>query len=412
MFKQFSILRIFNLIGFLRDPIKFQEKLLKKYGDPFPMALPGQPVFWLTQDPKKVKEVFTAPPHSFRTSPHNPVLPLLGENGLIMQSGNRHSENRKNFVRFFSSKGLEKFPEIIESIFNKMTCDIDIEKKFHLQNFTQEITLKIIIEFLFPSANLADKEKLEHYVTGFCKSYLPFYTFIPKWFPFTWKPFLRNKKKLDRLLLFCFKKELEVQTSSIHSELSAKENNEILDQLRTLIIAGHETTAVSLTWSLYQLANKKELLNELRLSNDINQSLKSYIKEVQRCYPPVPFIMRKLNQDLKLSETCEFKANEEIGVSISLLHKNEKYWPSPDHILLERFIGPIENVFSYAPYGGGNRKCLGATLADMELNIITKLFMQKFNIDVISKRVVKQDVLQITLGPKKPISLKLSLLNL
>lgn len=371
------------------------------------MALLGQPTFWLTQDPENVRIIFTSSPDNFNSSAHNPVGPLLGEAGLIMQSGNEHSHNRKSFSSFFSRKSLENFELDIEEIFNEITTKIDISKTFHLQKFSQNITLKIIIRFLFPNAPKHMQKRLEELVPCFCMSYLPFFVLIPTWMSFVWNSFLQKREKLDQCLYECYQIELNQTENSIHKNLKYKDKREILDQLRTFIIAGHETSAVSLTWSLFYLAKDINIYHGLSSSMNQNSKVQSYVKEILRLKPPVPFIMRKLNRGLLLADAKNFSNNDEIGVSISLLHKNPCYWKNPHQLMINRFELPIKSSFAYAPYGGGNRKCLGSALADMELSTIITLFLRKFRCTLHTNAIVKSEILQITLGPKKPIYLRL-----
>ena len=412
-----------NLLRFMKDPEHFQEAMLKKWGDPFPLHLPGFPPIWLTQDVEKVKQIFTAPITTFIPSEHNPVAPLLGNNGLIMLGGHKHTESRRELGPNFMGKQLKLMNTSIMDVFYEICDEQNInEGEIVLQDFAQAVTLRIILKVLFPHVDNYEMRKMENLTKNFLNSYSPSLLFTPKWLSRRWKKFNENKKELDYMF---FKNYISGLYSDVDGPIRtiAEKNldtEQVLDQLRTLVVAGHETTATSLVWTIYLIHQdkykncKSELLKDvdsvtnegfLEKMNELTY-LDAVVNESLRLHPPVPFITRKVIDQFSMGERV-YEKNEELGVSISLLHRSPKVWKDPLVFSPSRFLERKATPHEFAPFGGSNRKCLGSGLAINELKILTSLFMKEFDSVLCTVNLIKPKVMQITIGPKESIVMKI-----
>lgn len=410
-----------NIYHFLTDPINYMTQLKNKFGDPYPLAFPGAPTIWLTANPELVKSIFTAPFDSFCASENNPVGPLLGPEGLIMLSGTEHQKTRKEFAPNFTKKILMTQSQSIKDSFTKIFYQYEPSGVLHLQQFSEQATLQIILKILFP--DLSPKEEIEavQLTEKFLKSYSASYLFIPKWVPGTWGNFNEKKLALDCRFYQFFLETMDSEKASPLKVLKNASKEAVLDHIRTFIVAGHETSATTLVWALYYIHKipyvKNRLLEELAIfsqtTNDDeflekilgNAYLDSLVNESLRIQPPVPFVTRKIiNRSFNLGEK-DFKIGEEIGVCISLLHKNEEIWKHPAEFNPERFELKKYGPFEFAPFGGGVRKCIGAELAMMELKILIGLFVKNFDSYLIESSLPASEIQQITAGPKKRIQL-------
>ncbi|MEA9357616.1 cytochrome P450 [Bacteriovorax sp. PP10] len=426
MRKMFN-LPYFNLLRFMKDPEHFQESMLKKWGDPFPLHLPGFPPIWLTQDVEKVKKIFTAPITTFTPSEHNPVAPLLGNNGLIMLGGHDHTQSRKDLSPNFMGQQLKMMGPSIVDVFYEICEEQNIgEGEIILQDFAQAVTLRIILKLLFPHVDKEEMRKMETLTKTFLSSYSPSLLFTPKWLSKKWKKFTESKKELDYMFFKNYITGLHSEVDGPIRTLAEKnlDTEQVLDQLRTIVVAGHETTATSLVWTIYLIHQerykdcKKNLLSDvdslpvenfLGSLNDLAY-LDAVINESLRLHPPVPFITRKVIEKFSLGE-MDLKKGEELGVSISLLHRSPLIWSDPLQFSPERFLQKKATPHEFAPFGGSNRKCIGASLAVNELKILTSLFMKEFDSVLCSVNSIKPQVMQITIGPKESIVMKIKRRN-
>lgn len=412
----------------MKDPEHFQESMLKKWGDPFPLHLPGFPPIWLTQDVEKVKKIFTASLDTFIPSEHNPVAPLLGNNGLIMLGGGEHTQSRKDLGPNFMGQQLKMMgPSIVDAFYEIIQEQkMDEEGEIVLQDFAQAVTLRIILRVLFPHVDHDELKKMEVLTKTFLTSYSPSLLFTPKWLSRRWKQFTESKRELDYMFFKNYISGLYCDVEGPIRTLSKKnlDTEQILDQLRTIVVAGHETTATSLVWTIYMIHQdhykscKESLLKDVdkteghELTEKINDLhyLEAVVNESMRLHPPVPFITRKVVNQFQMGDRS-FEKNEELGVSISLLHRSPLIWDNPLEFSPERFLEKKMSPHEYAPFGGSNRKCIGANLAFSELKILTTLFMKEFDSILCSVNSIKPQVMQITIGPKESIIMKIKRRN-
>jgi cytochrome P450 len=389
MRKMFN-LPYFNLLRFLKDPEHFQESILKKWGEPFSLHLPGCPPIWLTQDVEKVKKIFTAPITTFIPSEHNRVAPLLGNNGFILLGGHDHTQSRKDLGPNFQGQQFKMMGPSIVNVFYEICDEQNIgDAEIVLQDFAQAVTLRIILRLIFPHIDVEEMKKMENLTKSFLKNYSPSLLFTPKWLSKKWKRFNESTRELDYMLFKGYISGLHGDVDGPIRILAEKnlDTEKVLDQLRTLVVAGHETTATSLVWTIYLIHQehykecKKKLLNDVdsipieNFSGYLNELtyLDAVINESLRLHPPVPFITRKV-VDKFTFEYREFVKDEEVG--------------------------------------GSNRKCIGANLAVSELKILTSLFMREFDSILCSVNSIKPQVTKVTIGAKESIVMKIKRRNL
>ena len=412
-----------NIYRFLSSPEDYLSKLQKKHGDPFPLSLPGAPTILLTGKSEFAKLVFTAPSDSFKTSEKNPVGPLLGPNGLIMQSGQRHLCQRKEFVPYFSKKNLVSFSSDIMEIFFSIYQSHNHSGVLVAQDYARKLALKIILKFLFPHLSLREMDEAEVLTENFLNSYSASFLFVPSWVPGTWKNFNQKKKELDHRFFEFFISGLSSGIDGPLNRLEGSSVADVLDHIRTFIVAGHETSATSLSWALYHLHKNSYIKNRLceelaifkNLSKDNyleqvlnNQFIDLIVQETLRIQSPVPFITRKIiNRNFHLGDQ-QLKIDDELGVCITLLHKQDEIWTNPFEFKPDRFLEKKYSAYEYAPFGGGTRKCIGSELALLELKILIGFFIRYYQAELAITNIPKAEVLQITIGPSKPILLSYS----
>ena len=191
----------------------------------------------------------------------------------------------------------------------------------------------------------------------------------------------------------------------------------VRDELVTLLFAGHETTAISLTWALHCCwANpqvKTRLVNELQSINPEQGEdaiaelpyLTATISEVLRLYPAVPIVARKLVQPFDLLGYT-IPAGRAVGVAIGPLHRSEELYPEPRSFRPERFLEREYTPFECAPFGGGARRCLGAAFSLYESKLVLAALLSKFELELIEKKTPLMERRNVTLGPKGGVPMR------
>lgn len=410
----------YNLYRFLNNPREYLEMLREKHGDPFPLSFPGAKTIMLSGKSDLARAIFTAPSDSFVPSEKNPVGPLLGKDGLIMIGGKDHLSTRKDFMSHFSKTSLQHFAPVIGEVFREIETEKEEEGILSLQSFSFKATLKIILRFLFPHLNQAEYAQAEKLTENFLKSYSASFLFIPQWVPMTWNVFNQKKTELDETFYEFYLSGLEKGCKGPLYDLAEAGKMgkaKVLDHIRTFIVAGHETSATALTWTLFYILKDPHLKNRAieqlvlyKTKDEMNDQqiledpfLDAVVSEGLRINPPVPFITRKIqNRPFKWGQ-MQFEVDEEIGVCLSLLHRQNDVWKNPDEFRPERFLEQKYSPYEFAPFGGGARRCLGAELSLIEIKLLTASFLQAFDCDLVELKMPISEVLQITIGPKRPI---------
>jgi cytochrome P450 len=194
-------------------------------------------------------------------------------------------------------------------------------------------------------------------------------------------------------------------------------DDDIVDELITLLFAGHETTAITLAWAMYWLHAKPELLERLNAelaaagalasTDEIAKLpfLSAIVDETLRIHPIVPLVPRILEQDFELGGWLLPKGSA-IGVSVMLLHQNPDTYPNPTEFNPDRFLGKTFSPFEYAPFGGGARRCIGAAFALYEAKLVLAEWLRAGTYSLMDTARPLLERRNITLAPRGGVPLR------
>ncbi|MFI6871084.1 cytochrome P450 [Nocardia sp. NPDC050406] len=211
-----------------------------------------------------------------------------------------------------------------------------------------------------------------------------------------WDRFTAARNRLDALIdaeIDCRRRGaagadiLGALLGSRYDDGGALTDAQLRDQVRTLLVAGHETTATALVWALYRLHRNPDALNRLRAELAANSGaepaelaklpyLDAVCQETLRLHPPVPIVLRRLTGDFTLRGRA-MVAGDTMGLAVPLLHSDPEVWSAPQEFRPERFLERRYGPFEFAPYGGGHRRCVGAALAEYELRIVLATLLNR-----------------------------------
>ncbi|WP_067834821.1 cytochrome P450 [Nocardia lijiangensis] len=368
-------------------------------GDPFYVRFPGFGAVLFTGTPAGARELFRAPADLLEPPRPNPIEPLVGPASLILTSGVRHRRDRTLLAPAFHGARIRAYGELIRAA----TLD-EIEggpgewrpgTRIDSRAAARSITLRVILEAVFGVRARERRAAYTAAITEFLAAFSGPLLMVPAlrrgaFGRAPWDRFVAARDRLDRLLQADIAERkstarqddsdiLGLLLSTRYDDGSAPTDAELGDQLRTLLVAGHETTATSLVWALYHLHRTPEPLRslraELREPGDSPADLAglpyldAVCQETLRLHPPVPIVLRRVTEPIAL-RGVRVAAGDTMGLALPLLHSDPDTWDDAARFRPERFLDRRYGPFEFAPYGGGHRRCVGASLADYELRIV------------------------------------------
>ena len=424
-----GLLRTFRMFESILRPLEFMGKRTAKYGDFYQVTFKNSPPTIVTCNPKAIEDIFTASPDKFKVREGNKILGfLVGDNSLLLLDGKVHKRRRKLLMPPFHGESLHLYSQQIVEITNRVSDSIELNKPFKVRSLTQEITMRVILSVVFGidsgtryDCEASRRHRLRELLTTLLdifnnplSSSLIFFTWLQKdWGKYSpWGKFLRIKQEIRALIHEEIKDRREAIANSsaeYHDILSlllmAKDetgegmsDEELHDELITLLFAGHETTASALSWLFYWIHYLPEVyrqvdreLESLGENPDYNaiaslSYLDATINETLRIYPiAAGAFARVLTQPMSINDR-EFAANTWFMISIYNLHHQEEIYPDADRFIPERFLTKSYSNYEYIPFGGGNRRCIGSALALLEMKLVAATILSRFDMALVNKR--------------------------
>jgi cytochrome P450 family 135 len=370
-------------------PIELMERCRKRYGPIFTLRLgPGQDVIMIGE-PKLAKQVVTGDPAIFRAGDTNGIFrPVVGSNSILLLDGERHLHQRRILLPGVGASHGAQFADQVREITQARIAGWRPGQRLQLQAEMEAISFASIMRVVFgeaPGDSLAELERLIPEMMDRCDSV---FTLVP-WFHRQFAgatPYARLLKvvdQIDRLLFEVIEDrradpmtELRDDTLSLlvraeHENGMPLGDREIRDQVLTMIMAGYETTTSAGAWALERLLRSPGQLHRLRseIEEGARESyLDAVVKEALRIRPVVPVVARRLAEPVELDGWL-LDAGTILMVSIYLVHTDEKTFPDPHEFKPERFITGLPEGAAWIPFGGGVRRCLGASFAELELRV-------------------------------------------
>jgi cytochrome P450 len=398
--------KILQLIKFIRKPIPLFEKCRNIYGKTFTLRLPGQPPYVVVSDPDDLKQVFTANMNKLNAGEINGSVlePVLGNCSLLTIDGQKHFQHRKLILPHFQGSRMKVYGQIMAEISEKAISNWQVGSEFSLFDEAQKITFNIILTAIFgmdeKSSRFAELDNTLHKLIYVIKKPFGLITLINKILhrnlgPLTpWSKIMKLRKQVDSYLIEEIEARKKMDLSSRidilsllvqarNEDGSPMTNQEIRDEMITLLIAGHETTATGIAWALYEILSNQEVLTKLKeelttivlKKEDLVPNLEklvyldAIIKEALRLTPVVPYIARITKEEFKIGDYTLPKGVV-IVPSIYLAHRDSQTWKNSEKFIPERFINSTEVPHTYLPFGGGMRRCIGAAFAQYEMKIV------------------------------------------
>ena len=429
---------LFQLINWIVRPFDYLEECTEKYGDMFTMRLFGLPPLVFIANPQGIKEIFSADARCFDAGRTNDLArPILGNNSLIIMDGSRHKRERKLLMPPFHGEKVKSYAASICQITETVTSRWEINKPFIARDMAQEITLKVIMQTVFGLSEGEKCEQLRSLLADWLditaspvRSSFIFLKFLQidlgAWSP--WGNFIRTQQKIYNLLQAEIDERrtnpeklgndiLSLMLSATDEDGQSMSDDQLKDELITLLVAGHETTATSLAWAFYWLEKlpeiKAKLLQEIdslgKNPDPLEISRLPYLtavcQETLRLYPIVPIAFGRIaNQDIEIMGRY-FESGTTLVPCIYLTHHREDLYPNSKQFKPERFLERDYTPYEFIPFGGGVRLCLGYALAMLEMKLVIASILSRYNLELADNQPIKPMRRGGTLAPSNGVPL-------
>jgi cytochrome P450 len=369
-------------------PIPFIEACRRRYGDIFSLRLGPSRNTVIIAEPTAARQVMRGDPSVFRAGDANGILkPVVGPASLLVLDGEEHVQHRRILLPAFGAKHGPAFADAVEGATRDRLSSWRAGETLKLQEEMEAISLNATLGLALGSGPADRFEQFHNLVPDMmrrCSS------------PFTLLPYFRHElggitpyarlqqvlDELDRLFLDAIVERQASPTEDASDCLSLLcaatdergtplSNREIRDELLTMIMAGYETTTSALAWAFERLLRSPEVMGRLQedLAQGSDEYLDAVVKEVLRLRPVVPVVARKVREDVALNGHT-IPAGSVLMVSLYLLHRDPALHSDPDVFRPERFLeGEGE---PWHPFGGGVRRCLGASFAQLEMKVVIR----------------------------------------
>lgn len=389
-----------QLTEWVANPIGFLTACRERFGDVFSVQFPEAPVFVLFSDPEAIKEIFTGSVEDLRAGMANIILePILGNKSLILLDTDEHLRERRLMMPTFHGERMKAYVRIMREITEAVIGKWRRGSVVQMHPETQSITMDVIVHTIFGVDDVQAVKKLRETLALLLNLgsnpllLMPFFQRdLGRRSP--WGNVVALKRRVDAELyavIAAARVRDRVGREDVLSMLidardetgRALSDRELHDEMITLLIAGHETTATTLSWMFHWLSERPEIQDEARAEvlrvtggQPLEASqvaelkyLDAICKETMRLSPVVPLVGRHVTRPLRIGGH-DLPVDVVATPSIYLTHRNEKYWPNPELFDPQRFIDTRINPYAYLPFGGGPRRCIGQAFALMEMKVV------------------------------------------
>ena len=397
-------------------PVPFIERCNERYGDFFAVRFVLGNILWIA-DPDVIKRVFTGDPDVLHAGEGNaaPLEFIMGPNSVLLLDEPEHMRQRKLMLPSFHGERMQRYGDLMREITDRDIDDWPVGAPFPLRKRTQAITLDVIMRAVFGVDDAERLARLRGALTPLLDMGTRQVAMIVIAFPAMrrtlgkriWNQFMRRRAEADALIYDEIRRRrddpstvdrddvLSILLQARDEDGNAMTDEELRDELVTLLLAGHETTATSISWAFDLLLHHPHKLARLReeVAAGQDEYLDAVIKETLRIRPVVPGVVRKLTAPVEL-RGYEIPAGTRVAPNIYLTHMNPAVYPEPKRFLPERFLGNGADTYSWIPFGGGIRRCLGASFALYEMKIVIPAILNRVEIEAAgpSERITRRAI--------------------
>jgi cytochrome P450 len=419
--------RAVQAVRFFREPFEYFSSMRKLHGDVFEVHIADEKPWVVLSDPEHIKQVFTGSAEIFHAGKANSILlPLLGDHSVLLLDGPQHLRQRKLLLPAFHGERMARYGELIQEVAREEVARWQVGEELRLAPRMQDVTLEIIMRAVFGMREGAELDHVRTVLIDLLDEVMRPRTFIalailgPHRFrrlPYVQRILapadiaLREEIARRRAAPDLAEREdiLSLLLQARDEDGNPMTDDELRDELMTLLVAGHETTATSLSWAVERLIRNPEVLERLRedLAAGSDEYLDAVIKETLRMRPVLPVVVRDLQDDVQIGAYLMPKGTR-LACSITLMHRRPEIYPDPEAFRPERFLERPAGTYTWIPFGGGIRRCLGASFALFEMKQVLPEIVQQLElapIDPAPERIARR-LITLTPGNRTHVSVR------
>jgi cytochrome P450 family 135 len=397
-------------------PYAWMARRRERYGDVFSSHFPffGRVVY--LADPALVKQVFTGDAVTFHAGEANATAlgDALGDHSLLTLDEERHLSQRKLLLPPFHGEAVRRYAETMAAAAAAEVERWPLGTPFALRPRMQVITLEVILRAVF---GLRDGERMDLFRRRIPR--LGELNSVLDWLPFMQRDlggitpaarFRRALAAVDELIYAEIGDRrastearddvLSLLLAARHEDGSPMSDIELRDELLTLLTAGHETTATGLSWAFERLLRTPHVMERLLDSLDDDEYVDAVVKETLRLRPVVMDVARRLTRDIELAG-WRLPAGTLVLPAIAAIHMRPDLYPEPDAFRPERFLDGGAQSYAWIPFGGGVRRCIGATFAQTEMRVVLREVLGRVRLRAPSKAPERPKLQHVTVVPAR-----------
>jgi cytochrome P450 len=392
----------------LARPIRFLEDCRRAYGDAFSVMFQGfRTPLVIVSHPEAIRALYGERSHHMPPGRQVTLKPLVGARSLLLLEGREHIERRKVMLPPFRGDRMREYEPTMRESTERELNTWPTGKAFAVHPSMQTITLDVILQAVFGVSDPARRSRLHSQLGNLLGATTSTGLQVQVLFGRT-RPLEKlheMARDIDELLLEEVAERRRNPGTDICSLLvqarfedgSQMSDAEIRDQLMTLLVAGHETTATGLAWTLDLLTHHPDVLRRARTEGD--RYLRAVVSESLRLRPVVPLAGRRLAVDLE-TDGLTLPAGTDVTPSMWLAHTRPDEYPEPYAFRPERFLDKPPSTYTWIPFGGGVRRCIGAPFAELEMRIVLEEILNRFDIRAAGRRAEGIARRNVTFSPR------------
>ncbi len=402
-------------------PLRVLHICQRRYGDRFTLKIPGFGTMICLVDRDDIKTVLRADPAIFHAGEANrPLAEILGSRSVLVVDDEQHRRSRGMMLPAFHGDSVRKQVAEMADITAEDVAHWPVGTEFPLLSRTRAITLEIILRTVIGVHDKGRLAALREALPPMVEIGSPLELLPPPRLLRNvglWRRRKQNKARAHALLLDeiarCRRDPNLAQRTDVLAMMvrtsddgdvdeQPMNDGELLGQVVTLLLAGHETTAAALAWTFERLIRDPELLERTAQAavHGDDAWLDAVCKEALRARPVVWMISRKLTEAVELAG-YRLPAGVMVAPVITLVHRNERYYPEPEAFRPQRFLDQRADTSVWLPFGGGIRRCLGATFAQVEMRVVLREVLRRVELAPTTAPAEPILVRHVTLVPRQ-----------
>jgi cytochrome P450 len=411
---------LLQTVRWMTRPLAFLDACRRRYGDAFSVTFAGfqSPSVFISH-PDAIRDLYRSRENTLPAGRGAALEPVMGAQSVLLLEGSEHLARRKVMLPPFHGERMRAYESVISEVVSAEIDSWPVEREFAIHPRMQAVTLEVIMRAVFgvsdPRRLEALRGRLGRMLAGLADPGIQLRAVLARRFGRA-DPFDEVRRQVDEVdrLLFAEIAErradpalgerddiLAMLVATRFDDGSAIDDRELRDQLVTLLLAGHETTATALAWTFDLLLRNPGPMRRLRaeLESGGDEYLRAVISEALRLRPVVPLAGRRLAGELRVG-AWDLPAGTDVTPVFWLTHTRPDLYPEPLAFRPERFLDSAPETYAWVPFGGGVRRCLGAAFAEFEMRVVLRAVLSRCELRTPRRRPQRIARRNVTFSPR------------